>query len=197
MDNAIYTALTARAELLVKERIRGFRKGLPDQENYLHSYRVRDLVSRDHHWDDPDYDLFLAALLHDVFEDGGVTLLELKELGFSERTIELVALCSHDSSRENPTERWLLVITKLIESRDEDAWRIKLADLTDNLKQSIGLTPENRRFMVEVKAPLLIRLAKVLPFSRVISEEYPYVQPSIFGLEEEMARQRDDLNKVM
>ena len=76
MDNATYTALTARAELLVKERIHGFRKGLPDQENYLHSYRVRDLVSRDHHWDDPDYDLFLAALLHDVFEDGGVARSE-------------------------------------------------------------------------------------------------------------------------
>lgn len=196
MDYATYTALTARAELLVKERIQGFRKGLSEEANYLHSYRVRDMVSRDHHWDDPDYDLFLAALLHDAVEDGGVTFAELGEMGFSDRTIELVALCSHDSNRKNPTERWLLMIAKLIDVGDEDAWRIKLADLTDNLKQSYGLTPENRRFMVEVKVPLLIRLAKALPFSRVITEEYPYVQPSVFALEEEMARQRADLEQT-
>lgn len=193
MDNTVYAALTAQAEQLVKERIQGFRKGMPDEPNYLHSYRVRDLVSKHHHWDDPDYDLFLAALLHDVVEDGGVTFGELGELGFSERTIELVGLCTHDMSIKNPTERWLLMIAKLTESKDEDAWRIKLADLTDNLTQCQGLSEENRKFMIEVKAPLLIRLAKTLPFSRVITEEPPYVQPSILALEEEMTRQRNNM----
>lgn len=191
MNNTVYAALTAQAEQLVKERIQGFRKGMPDEPNYLHSYRVRDLVSKHHHWDDPDYDLFLAALLHDVIEDGGVTFDELRSKGFSNATIDLVDLCSHDLTIKDPTSRWVLMIGRLVAARNEDAWRIKLADLTDNLTQCQGLSEENRRFMIEVKAPLMLRLAKTLPFSRMITEEPPYVQPSILALEEEMARQRN------
>lgn len=188
MDNITsYRDLTIRAEALVKDRIKGHRKGLLDQPNYLHSYRVRDLVSSHHHWDDGDYDLFLAALLHDVIEDGGVTFTDLRVMGFSERTIELVGLCSHDVSIKDKTERWLLMIAKLIQARDDDAWRIKLADLTDNLKQSSGLTPENRRFMVEVKAPLLSRLTKNIGF--------PWLTQSIYALEVEMMRQRSDMGQ--
>jgi len=190
MEDTLYKVLETQAEKLVKERILGERKGLLGEMNYMHSYRVRDLVSDHHHWDDPDYELFLAALLHDVIEDGGVTFDELRAMGYPERVIELVALCSHDSSVKDNTERWVLMIAKLVEARDEDAWRIKLADLTDNLKQSSGLSPENRRFMIEVKAPLMLRLAKCLPFSRMITEEPPHVQPSILALEIEMEKQR-------
>lgn len=196
MDHAHYEELTTKAEALVKERITGTRKGLPDQPNYLHSYRVRDLVSDHHHWDDPDFDLFLAALLHDIVEDGETTLEELKSLGFSDRTVQLVDLCTHRLEIKDGTERWVLMIARLVEAKDADAWRIKLADLTDNLTQSVGLSPENRRFMVETKAPLLIRLAKTLPFSRWITEEPPYVQPSIFALEEEMKKQRQNMAQM-
>ena len=190
MEDTLYRVLETQAEKLVKERILGERKGLPGEMNYMHSYRVRDLVSDHHHWDDPDYDLFLAALLHDVIEDGEVTYDELRVLGYSERTIELVALCSHDLSVKDNTERWVLMIAKLVEARDEDAWRIKLADLTDNLKQCSGLSLENRRFMIEVKAPLMLRLVKTMGFARMITEEPPFVQPSILALETEMEKQR-------
>src|SRR3989338_10337148 len=184
-----FERLNPLAEALVMNKIKGTRKGFPDEKNYKHSLRVQKLVMDCHHWDDPDHDVFLAAILHDVIEDGGVTFDELRANGFSERTIELVQLCTHQLTIENKTERWVLMIAKLIESKDEDAWRIKLADLTDNLKQSHVLSAENRHFMVQTKAPLVIRLAKALPFSRVITEEYPFVQPSIFALEEEMEKQ--------
>lgn len=186
----MYNELTEVAEALVKERIQGNRKGLPDQPNYLHSYRVRDLVSSQHHWDDPDYDLFLAALLHDVIEDGGVTYQELRTLGFSERTIQLVDLCTHRLDIKDSAERWVLMMARLIESGDQDAWRIKLADQIDNLRQSSGLSPENRKFMVEVKALLLLRLAGSQPLSRFISTEFPPVQSGIEALEEELMKQR-------
>jgi hypothetical protein len=152
--------LMAKATTLVKERIKGTRKG-SDEPNYLHSFRVKDLVSKNHHWDDPDYDLFIAALLHDIVEDGGVPLKELKEMGYSDRTIELVDLCTHRDDIENKTERWMHMITRLVDAKDEDAWRIKLADLADNLTQSKGLSLDNRKFMIEVKAPLLLRLGHV------------------------------------
>lgn len=154
-----------KALALVKERIQGTRKGLPDELNYLHSFRVMDMVSAHHHWDDPDYHLFTAALLHDIVEDGGVSFEELENMGFTARTIELVRLCSHRMDIKNSTERWVLMIAKLVRAKDEDAWRIKMADLVDNLKQSKGLSPENRRFMVEVKAPLMIRLTADVYYS--------------------------------
>lgn len=166
------------AKALVKERITGTRKGLPESENYLHSYRVMDIVSKNHHWDDPDYDLFTAALLHDIVEDEGVTFTDLIAMGFTPRTIALVDLCSHSLEITDSTERWMLMIAKLIKANDEDAWRIKIADLADNLTESHGLEPESRRFMIEVKAPLLLRLTKDVPYSaRKL-------------LEDEMSRQR-------
>ncbi len=170
--------LTKKAETLVKKHIKGTRKGLPDEQNYTHSFRVRDLVSTCHHWDDPDYDLFTAALLHDIVEDGGISFEELKNMGFTERTIELIRLCTHPMDVTDHTERWLLMIARLTEAKNEDAWRIKLADLTDNLKQSGGLTEENRRFMVEVKAPILLRLTNNVYYS------------AHYTLEQEMEKQR-------
>ncbi len=182
-------ALTAQAEQLVKEQIQGHRKGMPDEPNYLHSYRVRDLVSDHHHWDDPNFDLFLGALLHDVVEDGEITLDHLRYMGFPSRTIELVDLCSHDLTIQDPTSRWILMIGRLVAAQNEEAWIIKLADLTDNLTQCQGLSKENRRFMIEVKAPLMLRLTKAMPFDRCL-------QMNIRALEEEMERQQSILSSV-
>lgn len=155
-----YDILRAKAELLVKERIQGDRKGLVGEPNYMHSIRVHDLVSDLHHWDYPDYELFLAALLHDIVEDGGVSFEELFEMGFPGRALELIYLCSHDKSIKNKTERWILMVARLIEAKDDEAWMIKLTDLSDNLSQSQGLSYDNRKFMVGSKAPILLRLTE-------------------------------------
>lgn len=154
--------LVLKAVPLVKEKIRGERKGLPGELNYLHSMRVNEIVSSLHHWDDPDVEMFLAALLHDIVEDGGVTFEELVEMGFTKKTIELIYLCTHNKEIENKTERWTLMIARLIEAKNEEAWCIKLIDLSDNLTQCKGLTEENRKFMIEVKAPLMLRLTEHL-----------------------------------
>ncbi len=187
-DSRIYVEQRALAENFVKARILGERKGMPGEANYLHSFRVRDLVSKCHHWDDPEYDVFLAALLHDVVEDGGVTLEELRDMGFTDRTVELVDLCTHQMDVKNSTERWVLMMARLVEARDDGAWRIKMADLTDNLTQCRGLSPENRRFMVETKAPLMVRLTEGYGFNKMFSSEGDYIPP-IVALMAEMERQ--------
>lgn len=152
-----YEQLTSIAESLVRDRITGRRKGLPDLASE-HSFRVRALVAR-HRGGDGHEDVLLAALLHDVVEDGGVTPEELRALGFSARTVELVGLCTHPMSVPDVTERWVLMVARLIEARDADAWRIKVADLADNLSQCHALPPDRRRFMIEAKAPILLRVA--------------------------------------
>jgi (p)ppGpp synthase/HD superfamily hydrolase len=144
--------LVLKAKELVKERIKGERKGLVGELNYMHSFRVNELVSKLHHWDDPDVEMFLASLLHDIVEDGDTSFQELVDIGFSRKTIELIYLCTHNKEIENKTERWTLMIARLIEAKNEEAWCIKLIDLSDNLTQCQGLTEENRKFMIEVKA---------------------------------------------
>jgi (p)ppGpp synthase/HD superfamily hydrolase len=154
--------LLLKAKELVKERIEGQRKGLEGEFNYMHSFRVNELVSRLHHQDDPDVEMFLASLLHDIVEDGNTSFEELVEMGFSKRTIELIHLCTHNIEIENKTERWTLMIARLIEAKNDEAWCIKLMDLSDNLTQCHGLTEENRKFMIGVKAPLMLRLTEHL-----------------------------------
>ena len=158
--NECERVLIPRAKALVKTRIKGQRKGIKAEPNYTHSLNVYKTVDKLHHWDYQDYNLFMAALLHDVVEDGGVSFEELVQMGFPKKTIELVYLCTHDKRIKNHTARWLKLIDKLVDADVDEAWLIKMIDLAENLKQSHGLSKENRKFMIEVKGPLIMRLTE-------------------------------------
>jgi len=142
------------AESLVQFRIQGFRKGTTDVPNWSHSFRVRDLLVR-HGYSE---EICLAGLLHDIVEDGGVTFDELKGHGFSDRAIQLVDLCSHDSSLPEGDGRWVKMLSRLVDVADKDAWAIKIADLTDNLQSCHTMSEERQRFMYQTKGPLLLSL---------------------------------------
>jgi len=101
--------------------------------------------------------------------------------GFTDRTAPLVDLCSHSLAIGGSAERWIAMMARLSHENSIEAWRIKLADLTDNLTQSQGLSPDNRRFMVETKAPLMLRLTE---------KHSIWIQPYRVALETEMGRQR-------
>jgi (p)ppGpp synthase/HD superfamily hydrolase len=146
-----------KAIALVKERITGHRKGLPDVPAYKHSLRVGELLRKQ---DGYDSNSALAGLLHDIVEDGGVSLEELKTRGFNDEIVHLVDLCSHDSNIKDSNIRWVNMVAGLANERNTQAWNIKLADIYDNLQDSHMLNPERRRFMVETKAPLLLALTK-------------------------------------
>jgi (p)ppGpp synthase/HD superfamily hydrolase len=154
-----YSELRSKGVALVKNRITGTRKGLDNRPNYYHSMRVCEKLE----YQEAEKDVCLAGLLHDVIEDGGVSFDELYNLGFSERTIDLINLCSHNIHIQDSTERWIFMIANLINAKDEDAWRIKLVDITDNLTESAGLIPENQKFMIETKAPIFLRLTAQFP----------------------------------
>lgn len=70
----------------------------------------------------------MAAVLHDVVEDSGVTLEDLKSAGFSENVIEMVAAVTKLPSEEDNYEAF---ITRVL-GASEGAIRVKLADLADN-----------------------------------------------------------------
>lgn len=142
---------------LVKTKIQGHRKGLPNAPAHEHSIRVGELVRNS---ENATPDMALAALLHDIVEDGGVNLTELGTLGFSAETIRLVDLCSHDSSIKDSDVRWVCMVARLAQANDPDAWKIKLADIYDNLDESDALELDRKKFMWQVKAPLLLKLSE-------------------------------------
>lgn len=70
-------------------------------------------------------DMRHAALLHDAIEDVGVTIYQLKKLGYTDQTIALVCDLTHDE--KETYERYLDLM--------RGKWavlEIKLADLLDN-----------------------------------------------------------------
>lgn len=180
-----YEALANRAAELVRFRIAGHRKGLPDTPNHLHSFRVLESLQQHDVKNMLSSDTKLGALLHDIVEDGGVSLNELTAHGFSSRTVELVSLCSHMETSLGKEARWTLMIARLIQADDRDAWMIKIADLLDNLKESRGLTESKRRFMIEVKAQLMLRLTANLAGDTSLwraLEEEAELQKSLFQI---------------
>ena len=66
-----------------------------------------------------------AALLHDVIEDTGVTLDELRTHGFPESVVSAIALLTHDDATE-----YMDYIAKI--KLDPIARKVKLADLRHN-----------------------------------------------------------------
>lgn len=116
---------------LVRNRIPWMRKGMKDEPVYLHSWRVYEALEK-HGFDD---EVQLAGLLHDIVEDGGVSLDELREFWYSDRVVHLVDLSSHDESIRGSLERWIAMLERMITEGDRDVWAVKLADISDNLTQ--------------------------------------------------------------
>jgi hypothetical protein len=146
------------AESLVKSRIPGFRKGTTDVPNWTHSFNVRDVLQRHGYTDE----VVLAGLLHDIVEDGNTTLDDLRNMGYSPRVVELVDLCSHDPTVEGGEARWVKMVARLVEANNADAWAIKVADITDNIRGCVTMPIERQVFMRQVKGALMLRLSKAM-----------------------------------
>jgi len=158
MDKTVYNALFTKAANLVKEHIRGHRKGMPDVPNYTHSLRVADLLTTYGFSEE----ICLAGLLHDVVEDGNVSLEELVRMGFPNDIVEIVHLCTHDVNISNKDHRWIVMVMQLVKADSMAAWAVKLADITDNLTEAHMLSKDREKLMREVKAPVLLSASEHL-----------------------------------
>ena len=84
-----------------------------------------------------------AALLHDVVEDTLVTIQDLREMDYPEDVLDLVDLLTR---RKPVGESHNQYIERIVQSRNAQALRVKLADLYDNMSpaRSRTLPPEVR-----------------------------------------------------
>ena len=147
--------LISLAEQLVLERIPGHRKG-SDEPASAHSFRVAQIL-RTYRY---NVSTCLAGLLHDLVEDSETTLDELLSLGFPDRVVRLVDLCSHNESISGADARWVRMMGRLVDADDPDAWAIKAADILDNVRSSHTLPSDRGHFMRTVKAPMFLSLTK-------------------------------------
>lgn len=121
------------------ELIRRVHAGQVDkggQPYHLHPIAVAELLPPE-----SDEDEYLAALLHDVLEDTDVTESDLRNLGYSEKTIDIVKLLTRPSG-----VTYLDWIRQIAESGNQGAIRVKLADNAHNSDpiRIAQLPPEQR-----------------------------------------------------
>jgi (p)ppGpp synthase/HD superfamily hydrolase len=89
----------------------------------------------------------IAAVLHDVLEDAGVTIEFLRERGYSEEVLRAL-----DALTRRPGESYAGFIERA--AADPLARRVKLADLADNLDASRlpEITPKARERIARYQA---------------------------------------------
>lgn len=106
------------------------------QPYHLHPIAVAELLTPE-----SDEDEYLAALLHDVLEDTDVTESDLRDLGYSEKTIEIVKLLTRLDG-----VTYLDWIRQIAASGNQGAIRVKLADNKHNSDPAriAQLPPEQR-----------------------------------------------------
>lgn len=85
----------------------------------LHCLRVMNNV------DQNDDELMQIAVLHDIIEDTDYTSNKLRKLNFSDRVIDALILLTHDKNESYDDYIRFLSI-------NQDATKVKLADLIDN-----------------------------------------------------------------
>lgn len=137
----IYT----KSNKLVETHIKWMRKWL-QCNNYCHSQRVYAAI-KPH----VSQNVAIAWLLHDIVEDGWLTFSDLRELGYSEEIIALIDYCSHDLNNPDKLGRWKDMMNRIIRDENLEALLIKLADITDNLKDCDSLSPDKRNIFLTIK----------------------------------------------
>ncbi len=159
----------------------------------------------------------VAGLLHDVVEDGGKTLLEVKK-EFGEDVaclVDGVTKIGEIKLRGKAEEEFVENLRKmiLVMAHDLRVVLVKLADRYHNMKTLSFLPLEKQKRIaketLEVYAPLAERLGIGEMKGQLEDLAFPYVYPSDFTRiksfsapyfhqsEEEMAQAEDDINKAL
>ena len=111
----------------------------------------------------------IAGLLHDTVEDTEVTLEDLKSLNFNNEIIELVRLVTNEEESTPITEKELVnkyhnKITKILESNNIEAIKLKYSDMSDNFNQERlnKLDEKTKNYLINKYKDEIIRLEEYL-----------------------------------
>lgn len=111
----------------------------------------------------------IAGLLHDIVEDTKVTFNDLKSLGFNDEIITLVKLVTNDKltiklNKKAWLEDYHNKITKILESNNIEAIKLKYSDMSDNFNQERlnRLDEKTKKHLTNKYQPEIIRLEEYL-----------------------------------
>jgi len=92
-------------------------------------------------------DDIVAALLHDVIEDTGITASQIVDHGFSESAVATVSLLTKSKG-----ENYVAYIDDILRSGNETVIKVKIADLEHNLQpHRLSMLPQETRERLESK----------------------------------------------
>jgi (p)ppGpp synthase/HD superfamily hydrolase len=101
----------------------------------LHCLKVSEMVKT--------FEERVAAILHDVIEDGDLRPGDLKQMGFPDEIVEIVDIVSRRDG-----ETYESFIDRIIASENVHAMWVKMADLTHNTDRS-RLPPFDRQAQID------------------------------------------------
>jgi (p)ppGpp synthase/HD superfamily hydrolase len=129
-------AILSAAHYAAEKHTNHKRKGAAAEPYLNHVIEVAHLVSSA--LSEPDANLVIAALLHDVIEDAGVTAAELTER-FGQDVADLVLEMTDDKSLAPEERKWLQI--ENAPKKSVRAQMIKLADKISNLRSILSSPP--------------------------------------------------------
>lgn len=90
-------------------------------------------------------DAMIAAMLHDVIEDGGISTTELRAEGFPEAAVQSVEIVTKREGEHGDEDGYRRFIERVATSGSRLAVIVKLADLADNSDLSrLGREPTEK-----------------------------------------------------
>ena len=132
-------------------------------EKYIgHLYRVSEGVENEK--------TKVAGLLHDTVEDiKGVTFDDLLEVGFSPEVVDIVRVVTLDKADKELSEEERILfyedqITKVIESKNYEAIKLKFSDMSDNFNEDRikELDEEKKNYLIRKYSKQYYRLKDFL-----------------------------------
>ncbi len=130
---------------------------------------------------DTSEDVLMAALLHDVIEDCGISPEELRDLGYSEECIQMILIVSKP---EDDKRSYKQVITDIIQTRNIGAILIKIADNVDNshpqrVKELSDTNPERSSKLIERYNRSITCLCEAIGFNPKVVFEFIKASPPL------------------
>ncbi len=111
----------------------------------------------------------VAGLLHDTVEDTRITFDDLKSLNFNDEIIDLVRLVTNEPniiplSKKEWLNKYHKKITKILESGNVEAVKLKYSDMSDNMnpERLNKLDEKTRNHLINKYQNEIIRLEKYL-----------------------------------
>jgi (p)ppGpp synthase/HD superfamily hydrolase len=127
--------------LEIIHRVYKDKKDMSGNPEVGHFIRVSEMLETE--------DEEITGLLHDIVEDGYISLFDLLKIGFPEYIVDAVAIVSRNKLKY---KNYVDYITSILESNNKLAIRVKYADMLDNSScNRLDLLEESTRIRLKTK----------------------------------------------